>query len=412
MNMKKTFSLLAALLLANCLFAQVQDPSVTAKQGATDRVNNASTDKVNKGLDKSEDAVKGLFKKKKDDKSTTTGTASGTASAVHAAADSTPVTSLSTYQNYDFVPGDKILFEDHFTGEADGEFPSRWELLSGQGVLNKMNGEEDFTLTDGNYVRVVPRMQTESYLTDPFTIELDTYEPSGAYGLLVFLNAAGTTSDQDATVHLQQGEVVYGSDPVNLNATLPESIREENYLNKWHHIAIAYKNKQMKIYVDQYRVLVIPDTHLSFAKVQFGGIAGPDAPIVFKNIKIAAGGNMNMIGKDFTASKIVTHGINFDIDKATIRPESMGTLNMIVQVMTSNPAIKFEVDGHTDNSGASAHNMTLSQQRADAVKQQLVKMGIDQARLTTKGFGDTKPISDNNSPEGKANNRRVEFVKM
>ena len=70
------------------------------------------------------------------------------------------------------------------------------------------------------------------------------------------------------------------------------------------------------------------------------------------------------------------------------------------------------MDGYTDNSGAAAHNLTLSQQRADAVKDQLVKMGIDASMLTTKGFGDTKPISDNNTPEGRANNRRVEFVKM
>ncbi|MEO6632632.1 MAG: OmpA family protein, partial [Mucilaginibacter sp.] len=71
-----------------------------------------------------------------------------------------------------------------------------------------------------------------------------------------------------------------------------------------------------------------------------------------------------------------------------------------------------EVDGHTDNSGGAAHNATLSQQRADAVKAQLVTMGVDGSRLTTKGYGDTKPISDNLTLEGKANNRRVEFVKQ
>jgi outer membrane protein OmpA-like peptidoglycan-associated protein len=121
---------------------------------------------------------------------------------------------------------------------------------------------------------------------------------------------------------------------------------------------------------------------------------------------------MNMIGKKFTESKIVTHGINFDVDKATIKPESMGTLNMIVGVLKDNPDLKFEIDGHTDNSGTTTHNLTLSQQRADAVKDQLVKMGVDASRLTSKGFGDSKPISDNTSLEGKANNRRVEFVKI
>ena len=119
-----------------------------------------------------------------------------------------------------------------------------------------------------------------------------------------------------------------------------------------------------------------------------------------------------MIGKKFTDSKIVTHGINFDVNKATIRPESMGTMNMIVQVMRDNPDIKFEVGGHTDSDGADDYNLKLSQQRADAVKDQLIKLGIDAARLTSKGYGETKPISDNNSLEGKANNRRVEFVKM
>jgi outer membrane protein OmpA-like peptidoglycan-associated protein len=121
---------------------------------------------------------------------------------------------------------------------------------------------------------------------------------------------------------------------------------------------------------------------------------------------------MNKIGKKFTASKIVTHGITFDIDKADIKPQSMGTLNMIIRIMKNNPVLKFEIEGHTDNTGDAKHNLDLSQQRAESVKSELVSLGIDGSRLTTKGFGDTKPIDSNDTPEGRANNRRVEFVKI
>src|SRR5256885_11670402 len=92
-------------------------------------------------------------------------------------------TTLKVYQNYDFVPGDKILFEDHFTDDQDGEFATHWELKAGQAVLNKNGNELAMNLTDGNYARVIPRMKNAKYLADPFTIEFDWYHLPGAYGL-------------------------------------------------------------------------------------------------------------------------------------------------------------------------------------------------------------------------------------
>jgi outer membrane protein OmpA-like peptidoglycan-associated protein len=172
------------------------------------------------------------------------------------------------------------------------------------------------------------------------------------------------------------------------------------------------KGNQLKIYEDQYRILNVPVFKGNTYAVNFVGIGDKDKPIMLRNVRIAQGGNFNDTKRIVSESRIITHGILFDVDKAVIKPESMGAINQIFRVLKQNPDIKYEIDGHTDNTGNSKHNLELSQQRADAVKTQLVSMGIDSSRLTTKGYGDTEPISDNSTPEGKANNRRVEFIKM
>lgn len=371
------------------------------KQRADQKVDQA----IDKGLDKTEEGAK----KKPDEPESKQPDKNSQESTTK------PAPGIKSYQNYDFVPGDKILFEDNFIGDQDGEFPTHWELSAGQAVLNKINSELALHLTDGNYARVTPRMKTQKYLADPFTLEYDYYHAPGAYGVVLLLNGFDKKEgfDRESNVYVNNAEAGFlgTASGVSFSKSFPEELTD-NFSNKWHHVAVAFKNHQIKVYVDQYRILVVPDSKEDYDKVTFAGIGNDKAPIIFKNVRIAAGGDMNMIGKKFTESKIVTHGINFDIDKATIKPESMGTLNMIVQVMKENPDVKFEVDGHTDNSGTAQHNLVLSQQRADAVKDQLTKMGIDASRLTSKGLGDTKPVGDNNTLDGKANNRRVEFVKI
>jgi outer membrane protein OmpA-like peptidoglycan-associated protein len=102
----------------------------------------------------------------------------------------------------------------------------------------------------------------------------------------------------------------------------------------------------------------------------------------------------------------------FDVGKSTIKPESMGEINRIVQLMNEKPELKFSIEGHTDNTGNAASNQTLSDARSQAVLDKLVEMGIAANRLQSAGKGQTNPIADNSTDEGRAKNRRVEFVKI
>jgi OmpA-OmpF porin, OOP family len=108
---------------------------------------------------------------------------------------------------------------------------------------------------------------------------------------------------------------------------------------------------------------------------------------------------------------VAVYGILFDTGKATIQPSSEDTLNQIAKLMQDNADLKLRVEGHTDNVGSAASNQLLSEKRAQSVKAWLVSHGVAADRLTAKGFGDTKPVADNSTDDGKAKNRRVELAK-
>ncbi len=110
--------------------------------------------------------------------------------------------------------------------------------------------------------------------------------------------------------------------------------------------------------------------------------------------------------------KIVLEGIFFKSGSSQILPESEPTLQQVYKTLAAYPEIEVEINGYTDNTGSRASNMKLSQARADAVKQWLVDKGIEARRMTTKGFGPDDPVADNATPEGRAKNRRIEFVRL
>ena len=141
-----------------------------------------------------------------------------------------------------------------------------------------------------------------------------------------------------------------------------------------------------------------------------GNVSGNGKPFI-KNVRIAKGA-VPLYDKFLVNGKFVTTGIKFDVNKATIKPESMGTINYVVKMMTDHADLKFSIEGHTDTDGEDAANQKLSESRSKSVLDVMVKLGVSADRLTSKGHGESKPMAGNDTPEGKAQNRRVEFVKF
>jgi OOP family OmpA-OmpF porin len=109
------------------------------------------------------------------------------------------------------------------------------------------------------------------------------------------------------------------------------------------------------------------------------------------------------------AQRIVLRGVQFDLDKANIRPDASVILDEAANQLGQVPSARVSVEGHTDSSGSDAYNQSLSERRAGSVKDYLVNKGVDAGRLTTVGYGESRPVADNATAEGRALNRRVEL---
>lgn len=118
------------------------------------------------------------------------------------------------------------------------------------------------------------------------------------------------------------------------------------------------------------------------------------------------------IEKDLLGSGKSVLQINFDTDKATLKTDGLEAVKEIIAVLGQNPELKIAINGYTDNSGGKEHNHKLSEDRASAVKDEIIKSGISADRLTSKGFGQENPIAGNDTEEGKSKNRRVELIRL
>jgi len=305
----------------------------------------------------------------------------------------------------DFTPGTDVLFQTDFAGQTVGDFPRNVQLKSGNAEIVNFNGGTYLRATDGTHV-LIP---LPTVLPQRFTLEFDMLASTGwnvtvetnpdpqggqAHGVLKFSNSGDAYIDPDK------------------GAASGSSIGQE-LKNQLIHAAVMADSNYVKIYINGQRLGNSPNAPLGRSKnIEIYLPASRDEPALLGNIRVAAGGR-DMYQALSTEGHFTTHGINFATGSAAIDPSSASTLSQIGQMLQQHPDLKLEIDGHTDNVGSAASNMTLSDQRAAAVKQYLVSnFQVDPSRLASKGFGATKPIAPNTTEDGRAQNRRVDLVKL
>jgi len=330
---------------------------------------------------------------------------------------------VTAINDYDFLPRREVIFVDDFQSDVVNKCPVHWRFpncnMSAIAVnehhctiKNEAEGNS-FAIDKRDTLLFVEPVISSRYLPDSFTIESDffltTLNSALSFTFYVpevktnsYLNGftfGGYNGRADGSIDYSY---VYG-----LNKSIHGFFPNRFDHNKWHHLAISVNKSIVKVYVDQYTVCAIqdyPSDTKDFAWLSMGGIK-------YRNFKIAGGKKNDELNAIITKNKLVSHAINFDLGKSVIKQESMPFVMELAQVLKINPSIKLEIDGHTDSDGNADINLKLSQSRADEVKKQLGLLGIDTARLTTKGYGATKPLKPDTTPEGKAENRRVEFIK-
>ncbi len=317
------------------------------------------------------------------------------------------------WSKFDFVPGDEVIFEDApSTMEENGEFPSRWDLVRGNAEIAEVDGEPVIYLKEGDDSEIIPYMKNrkEDYLPDVFTIEFDYYisEPvrSASRGIYFYLYDRKNQKGK-GEFFLYQNTVKAKFDNLSVEGDYPGTSKGNESVGKWRHLSLAYTKGKLKVYLDDTRLINIP--HFEQNPTGLTLRSYNRQKYFIKNVRIAKGG-VKYYDRVLQDGKIIANGIRFDVGKTSLKPESTGVINKIYKLMSKKPDLKFSVEGHTDSDGDDASNQTLSEGRAKVVMDKLVEMGISKDRLSSKGWGESKPIAGNDTPEGKANNRRVEFV--
>ena len=335
----------------------------------------------------------------------------------------------ATYEQTDFVPGAVAFFEDNLQNEQMGEFPSKWDLIEGSTDVAIMKGKKCIHFEPGT--RIEPLMTNQqSYIPDVFTLEFDFWmndpktEMSNCYEL-EFKDADGGD-----VYEIRIGESYSKLEVTCRFMSTTGDWRDsgggktwEMKKNDWNHFAMSFNKRALKIYINNKRVINIPNcksaVRMKIHQADWGGFHGNKNYMT--NFRYAKGAmelyeqkvtDMSAVEKAIAETgKFVTNNILFETGKATLKPESMEEIQKVADYMKKNPSARFEVQGHTDNQGSDKINDPLSQQRAEAVVKALEGLGCDPFNMRAVGKGSHEPVADNATEDGRAKNRRVEFIK-
>lgn len=442
------------LLCNYTIDAQIVNPKEIAKRKAQDRTNNAIDRTVDKGLDKVEEGIGNIFKKKSpltpdggeksaskpqktnqnsnnDEEQEEASKSSGTSSnksTTKTTADQ-PKTNLKAYSKFDFVAGEKVVAMEDFEQDAVGDFPAKWNTNAGGEIVN-IDGQKGKWLKASDRGLFFPDFVNQ--LPENFTMEFDMMisddVSQNMSGLRVFFPEI---SKRKATF-----DASFGSDPQvgfdlhpmpsqegstsstwvfdkNSEKVLENTIPFNWKVGEINRVSIWRQKSRIRLYVNETKVWDLPrafDLNLKYSMLFSNDLfAGAN---FITNLRIAEG-TPDTRNKLITEGKLVTRGILFDVNSDKIKPESYGVLKEIGMVLKENPAVKVKIIGHTDSDGDDVKNLDLSKRRAASVKNALsTEFDIETARMETDGKGETQPSDPNSTPQGKANNRRVEFIKL
>ncbi len=419
------------LALSMSCNAQIINPKEAVKQKSEDRANNKIDEGIDTGLDKIEEGFGRLLKKKKKDSDENNtdleNGAESTDKNTNKTIQETPQdgvkTPLQSKTQYDFVPGDQVIYYEDFSQDNVGDLPMLWvsngsgevkTLNIAEGKWFHMNGEDavycytksiefpvnfimefdfipDADYTDGSILSFYQELENK---------ELNDELYPGAKGLHVVIGSAswGTKGYDNDTDEWLEGQ--------GRKATVEKE--------KVNHIIIWVQNRRVRIYHKGEKVVDMGTNIFAgtkFNRFRFSGWDRASWPYI-SNIKITTA-SPDTRSKLLTEGKLISYGIYFDSGKDEVKPESYASIKEIAEVLKENPELKIEITGHTDSDGNDASNLDLSKRRAASVKQYLVdQFQMDDSRMLTGGKGETVPIESNQTPQGKAKNRRVEFVKL